>query len=184
MGLLIATCILIESLLSRETPFVFIRERRISAGSAFWLLKFRVFRLQAWRTHLRYNPTISIKALEKNPGNFTMTGRILKRCYLDEIPQLLNILCGRMSLVGPRPYFEGDWQRQKLLDIPARHTLRAGLVGPYQAVKGSLSGLDKVNRLDHAYMSALSSRAALQVLWIDLIIVMKSMKVVITAKGL
>jgi len=180
----IAAAIALEALASDEPPRVLIDERRQSAGRVFSLLKFRVFRVEAWLEHLAREPGVSIKALERRPELLTRTGRVLKRCYLDELPQLVNIARGEMALVGPRPYFEGDWAREPRLDVPARRLLRAGLVGPYQAVKGRISGLDEVNRLDGEYLAHLRKASVPALLARDLAIVARSLGTLLRAQGL
>ena len=115
LGLLISGLIALEALLTREPACIFVGERRLSAGRNFVILKFRVFRVSAWREFQIHSPTGGVKGLERHSEHLTRIGRILKRCYLDELPQLLNVLRGEMSLVGPRPYFELDWQRERRL---------------------------------------------------------------------
>lgn len=184
LGLLIAVLIALEASLTGEPPCVFVGERRRSADRSFLILKFRVFRVSAWRQFQIDSPTVGIKGLEGRPEHLTRIGRILKRCYLDELPQLLNVLRGEMSLVGPRPYFEHDWQRESRLDIPARRILRAGLVGPYQAVKGTISGLDQVNALDNDYLDHLRRDSPVQILALDAGLIARSVGTLLRAKGL
>jgi lipopolysaccharide/colanic/teichoic acid biosynthesis glycosyltransferase len=81
----------------------FYREPRVSRGQLFGLLKFRTLRrdvldqMHAANGHARL--------YEADSDNLTWTGRrLLKPWYLDEVPQLLNVLRGDMSLVGPRPW--------------------------------------------------------------------------------
>jgi lipopolysaccharide/colanic/teichoic acid biosynthesis glycosyltransferase len=184
LGLLIALSIVLESAIAGEPPCIFVAEKRRSANRTFALLKFRVFRVSAWQHHLTHDSSVSLKALERRAEHLTWVGRRLKRCYLDELPQLLNILRGEMSLVGPRPYFEGDWLREPRLDIPARRSLKAGLVGPYQSVKGTISGLDKVNLLDTEYFASVASASAPRVMLLDLRIIARSVRTVLRAQGL
>jgi len=184
LGVLIAALIALEAFLTGEPPCVFVGERRRSADRSFLILKFRVFRASAWRQFQIDSPTVSLKGLERRPENLTRIGRILKRCYLDELPQLLNVLRGEMSLVGPRPYFEHDWQREGRLDIPARKILRAGLVGPYQAVKGTISGLDRVNALDADYLDHLRRDSPVQIFVRDAGLIARSVGTLLRAKGL
>jgi lipopolysaccharide/colanic/teichoic acid biosynthesis glycosyltransferase len=184
IGLLIAALITLEAFFTGEPPCVFVSERRRSANRGFQILKFRVFRVSAWRQFQIDSPTVSLKDLEGRPEHLTRIGRVLKRCYLDELPQLLNVLRGEMSLVGPRPYFEHDWQRESRLDIPARRILRAGLVGPYQAVKGTISGLDRVNALDADYLDHLRRDSRVQIFVRDAGLIARSVRTLLRAKGL
>src|SRR5713101_6481109 len=181
LSVLIAALIALEAFFAGEPPCVFVGERRRSADRSFLILEFRV---SAWRQFQIDSPTVSLKGLEKRPEHLTRVGRILKRCYLDELPQLLNVLRGEMSLVGPRPYFEHDWQRERRLDIPARRILRAGLVGPYQAVKGTISGLDRVNALDTDYLGHLRRDSPVQIFARDAGLIARSVGTLLRAKGL
>jgi lipopolysaccharide/colanic/teichoic acid biosynthesis glycosyltransferase len=88
-----------------------------------------------------------------------------------------------MALIGPRPYFDGDWEREPRLDIPARRLLRAGLVGPFQAVKGRVSGLDRVNALDAGYLEHLRSASLPSVAVHDVELVVRSLATVLRARG-
>jgi lipopolysaccharide/colanic/teichoic acid biosynthesis glycosyltransferase len=184
LGILIAALIALEAFFTGEPPCVLVGERRRSADRGFLILKFRVFRVSAWRQYQIDSPTVSLKGLEKQSKHLTRVGRIVKRCYLDELPQLLNVLRGEMSLVGPRPYFEHDWQREGRLDIPARRILRAGLVGPYQAVKGTISGLDRVNALDADYLDHLRRDSTVQIFVRDAGLIARSVGTLLKAKGL
>ena len=184
LGLLVAGLIALDALVTGEPPFIFVGEKRLSAGRSFVIIKFRVFRVSAWRRFQVESPTAGVKGLERHPEHLTRVGRVLKRCYLDELPQLLNVLKGEMSLVGPRQYFELDWQKERRLDIPARRILRAGLVGPYQVLKGKISGLDRVNALDTDYLDHLRRDSPAQILWRDAALMARSVGILLRAKGL
>lgn len=183
LGLLVVGAIGLEALLTGERPTVFMSERRLSAGRTFSLLKFRTVRVGSLRYHHRNPRPPSLKALE-TPEHLTRTGRILKRFYLDEIPQLLSIARGEMGLVGPRPYFEGDWKQEPRLDIPARRLLKAGLVGPYQAVKGEVSGLDSVNVIDTQYLEFCLTASPFALLVKDLDLIRRSLRILVRGEGL
>src|SRR5712692_11655788 len=79
LGLLIAALIALEASLTGEPPCVFVGERRRSADRSFLILKFRVFRVGAWRQFQIDSPTVSLKGLERRPEHLTRIGRILKR---------------------------------------------------------------------------------------------------------
>jgi len=183
LEILIVASITIESLLTGEPAQIFVSESRRSSGRVFPLLKFRIFRVSSLRQHRSSKENISIKALEK-PEYLTWSGKWMKPYYFDELPQLINILRGEMSLVGPRPYFDGDWQREPRLDIPARRFLKAGLVGPFQAVKGQVSGLDSVNALDTEYFNFIKSASFSTLMTRDIKIIQKSFFTSMRAEGL
>ena len=80
---------------------VFHRETRISAGRPFSLLKLRTMQVSAIQEARQQG--LTVKYLERENRGHTWVGWYLRRWYVDELPQLLNILLGHMSFVGPRP---------------------------------------------------------------------------------
>ena len=111
----------------------FYRETRISHGRTFGLLKFRTLRREVLARaggHARL--------LEADPANLTRLGRrVLKPWYLDELPQLWNILRGDISFVGPRPWPPQLVDEQRAQGITYRDEVPAGLTGLAQLSKGS-----------------------------------------------
>lgn len=94
----------------------------------------------------------------------TRLGRLLRRTSLDELPQLLNVLRGDMSLVGPRPELVDVACRGGLVDHP-RHQVRPGITGPWQtsALRRSARISDGL-ALDLAYVEQMSLRRDLAIL--------------------
>lgn len=117
--LIVAAAILLDDL----GP-VFYRQERVSlAGRQFWIIKFRTMRVDAEASGAKW-------AIQNDPRT-TRIGRILRRTRIDEIPQLINVLRGDMSLVGPRPerpMFVDDLSGQIRM-YHLRHSVKAGLTG-------------------------------------------------------
>jgi lipopolysaccharide/colanic/teichoic acid biosynthesis glycosyltransferase len=112
--------------------------------------------------------------LEQDP-RVTPLGRVLRRCSLDELPQLVNVLRGDMSLVGPRPLPLDEHAR-----IPAWATARAdvrpGLTGAWQVAGRERIGFLEMLRLDCQYVATRS-------LWSDLKILVRTIPAVLDGKG-
>jgi lipopolysaccharide/colanic/teichoic acid biosynthesis glycosyltransferase len=111
-------------------------------------------------------PECAGRALYKpatNGHSITRVGRWLRRTSLDELPQLVNILKGDMSLVGPRPYIDyevamyTEYQRQRLAVIP-------GLTGWAQINGRSSLSFDEIVRLDLEYIAHRSLRKDISIL--------------------
>ena len=106
----------------------------------------------------------------------TSIGRIIRRASLDELPQFINILCGEMSLVGPRPplayeYEEYDlWHRRRVLEV------KPGLTGLWQVNGRSRVRFDDMVRLDLQY-------AREWTLWLDIRILMATPRAVVLGDG-
>ena len=102
---------------------VFFRQKRIGKDQkTFQILKFRTMRIDTPRdmpTHLLTNPQQYI----------TRVGRFLRRFSLDELPQLLNILAGQMSFVGPRPALWNQFDLIEEREKYGAHQVRPGLTG-------------------------------------------------------
>ncbi len=167
---LVALAVRLES----PGPALF-RQKRVGAGGRiFTLLKFRSMGANAERE------TGPVWALQGDQ-RVTRLGRWLRKCRVDEIPQLINVLRGDMSFVGPRPerpYFVAKLKKV----IPfygLRHSVRPGITGwaqikyPYGATVEDAS--EKL-QFDLFYIKNLS-------LWLDLVILLQTIKVVLIGKG-
>lgn len=112
--------------------------------------------------------------LENDP-RVTRFGHILRKLSLDELPQLLNILKGDMSIVGPRPIIEREIEKyeiygDKLLSV------KPGLTGNWQASGRSDTTYEERVRLDMDYIDCRS-------IWMDLMIILKTVRVVVRKQG-
>ncbi len=161
---------------------VFYRETRISAGQPFSLYKFRTMQVEAIReVHGR---GLTVKYLERENQGHTRLGRYLRRWYLDELPQLLNILRGQMSWVGPRPPAPFEYERELAEGIVRKRLARAGLVGLQQAYKGRTEGYAEEIALDYEYVARVAGLSPLRRLAYDVGIILRSLRVLLAGKGL
>jgi len=150
---------------------VLYRQTRVGRGQApFTLLKFRTMRLGAEQGE-------EILATPGDP-RLTPMGAFMRRTRLDELPQLLNVLGGSMSLVGPRPERPG-FVRAYLERVPGyaeRFSLRPGLTGLAQVNGDYDSTPENKLRYDLAYSANWS-------LWLDLSILVRTVRTVISSRG-
>lgn len=119
--LLAITAVLIK--LDSRGPILFRQARHGFNGQPFHILKFRTMSV------LENGPQIS--QAERDDARVTRIGKLLRRCSIDELPQLLNVLSGSMSLVGPRPHAAAhDNHFNKILrNYAFRQHVRPGLTG-------------------------------------------------------
>lgn len=173
-----AVAIKIEGLLDRRArgPVLF-RETRISRGREIQMLKLRTLDAAALAS-LGPGPS-HIKALEEE--HTTRVGAVLKQWYLDELPQLLNIVRGDMFLIGTRPYPIELYEEELALGITRKRDMPAGLIGAVQASKGMTH--DPVAS-DAAYWDAFQQLSAWRLLRLDATIVWRSARVVLEHRGL
>jgi len=154
--------------LDSRGPVLFVQERVGRAGRAFRMLKFRTMRNGADAekldlAHLNHTGDPRLFKIPNDP-RVTRAGLVLRRWSLDELPQLINVVRGDMSLVGPRPFFESD-----LAAYDDRHFLRLavkpGVTGLWQ-VKGrsSIVDFEEVFRLDRKYIENWSLGLDLKIL--------------------
>jgi Undecaprenyl-phosphate glucose phosphotransferase len=134
--LAIALAIRIES----PGPVLFRQRRGGFNGKAFPILKFRTMRVME-------DGDVIVQA-SRNDDRVTRVGRLLRQWSIDEFPQLLNVLCGQMSLVGPRPHaLAHDAQYSELIsNYPFRHYVKPGLTGWAQVngFRGETSDVSKM----------------------------------------
>lgn len=124
LGILLPVMAIITLIVSLESPggAFFIQERVGKNGRCFRLFKFRSMR--------QGTPDISTAEMQKqNISPVTKIGAILRRTSLDELPQLINVLKGEMSLVGPRPALKTQTHLNELRAHGGVDTLLPGITG-------------------------------------------------------
>ena len=176
--LVVLVAFALDVLLSpRDRGSLFYREARISRGRTFGLLKFRTLRsdvLERSAGHARL--------LEADAANLTWIGRrLLKPWYVDELPQLWNVVRGDISLVGPRPWPPELVDRQRAEGLIYRDELTAGLTGTAQITKGSGQ---RYADLDLAYAERVRSLGSWALVRYDLQILVRTIGVIARGEGL
>ena len=161
---------------------VLYREKRISKGQTFSILKFRTMQVAAIEEVLTKG--LTVKTLERQGRGQTRVGIFLRRFYLDELPQLINILIGEMSFVGPRPCAPSEYERELARGIVRKRLAKAGLVGLQQAHKGHTRSFEEETELDYEYVRRAGSMSPLRRMAYDLSIIARSMRVLMEGKGL
>ena len=161
---------------------VFHREPRISAGQPFTLIKFRTVQIRA--IDEIHGKGLTIKHLERTNRGHTRVGRVIRRWYLDELPQLINILCGDMSLIGPRPPAPSEYERELSEGNVRKKLARAGLVGLQQARKGHTTGFEEEIALDYEYVARVGEMSPLRRLVYEIGLILSCLRVLWEGKGL
>jgi lipopolysaccharide/colanic/teichoic acid biosynthesis glycosyltransferase len=164
----------------RDRGGFFYREPRISRGRLFGLLKFRTLRREVLKE--MHAAGGHARLYESDPANLTWAGRrLLKPWYLDELPQLLNVLRGDISLVGPRPWPPEMVRRQVAEGLDYRNRILAGLTGPAQVTKGE--GIAYAD-LDSRYLERTSSLSSWALVRYDVRILWRTAVVIARGEGL
>jgi len=150
-------CTALAVLVSSQGPVLF-RQRRIGRdGQVFDLYKFRSMHIDSSQVELGGDYASSLEALlggDTAPGGVegndrrTSIGRFLRRSSLDELPQLLNVLRGEMSLIGPRPERPEfvELFNQDIIRYDDRHRVKSGITGWAQVhgLRGQTSLAERV----------------------------------------
>jgi exopolysaccharide biosynthesis polyprenyl glycosylphosphotransferase len=164
---------LIISILIKATsrgPVIFSQERLGLYGKSFNIYKFRSMRLDAEKNGPKW--------ADKDDNRVTPVGRLLRKLHLDELPQVVNILRGEMSLVGPRPereYFYNKFESY-IPDFRVRLSVKPGLTGWAQINGGYDIGPAKKLRYDKEYISKCSIK-------MDLLVLFKTVNIVFRCSG-
>jgi len=163
---------------------VFYREARVSHDRVFNLYKFRVLKTAVIEAARREKGYDHAKPLEGRDENKTRVGRWLQRWYLDELPQLLNILKGDLSLVGPRPWPVPAYREEIARGIYRKRFLRPGLTGLVQAHKDELNAMGGDLVLDEAYIEACRTLGPVRLLLFDLRVIADTFRILVKGQGL
>jgi lipopolysaccharide/colanic/teichoic acid biosynthesis glycosyltransferase len=152
---------------------------RIGLGEQrFRMLKFRTMVAGADRQKAALEPANEAGgALFKirNDPRVTRVGRVLRRLSLDEVPNVMNVLRGEMSLVGPRPLPVRDYERLEAWHR-RRYNVLPGMTGLWQVGGRSDLSFDDLVRLDFYYLENWS-------IWLDVTILFKTPFVVFARRG-
>ncbi|WP_260740759.1 sugar transferase [Tunturiibacter lichenicola] len=176
---------------SSKGPVLFRQQRVGQYGQCFTFLKFRSMHINNDNSvHKEYVTKLISGCAEHKPSNgnskgiykltndkrVTRIGKFLRRTSLDELPQLVNVLIGDMSLVGPRPAIPYEfaayqtWHRRRVLEV------KPGITGLWQVSGRSSVKFDEMVRLDLRYATSWSP-------WLDFKILMRTPRAVIGGAG-
>ena len=158
-------------------PVLFRQVRAGYRGKEFRVVKFRTMRPDQRQSPREVDSLIT----QENDRRITDVGRLLRRTRIDELPQIVNILLGQMSFIGPRPEAAklSEWYVEEIPFYRYRHVVRPGITGWAQVNQGHVAEIADIKRklqYDFYYIRNFS-------LWLDLLIIMKTVKTVFTGFG-
>lgn len=155
---------------------IFFHQLRVGQGNR----QFRIFKFRSMR--LESSDIAGNRSTSREDDRITRVGRLIRRTSIDELPQLINVIRGDMSMVGPRPHALGSTAGDELFwhasrQYWLRHALKPGITGlaqirGYRGATETVEDIDRRVRCDLEYLSDWS-------LWNDIIILLKTVRVVI-----
>ena len=181
---ILAAPLLVVALLVRMSspgPALFRQQRMGYQGRPFHMLKFRTMvsgpAVSADDDDARRQASITLA----DDDRITPIGRFLRRSRLDELPQLINVLRGEMSWIGPRPEAVSlsSWYESELPFYTYRHIVRPGITGWAQVNQGHVAELGDVHlklHYDFYYIKFFSA-------WLDILIAMRTVRIMLTGFG-
>lgn len=161
--LIIGLIILIDD----GTPVIFKQYRVGKDNKLFYIYKFRTMR--------KNTRNVATNELEESDTMITRSGKLLRKTSLDELPQLFNILSGKMSFVGPRPLIPEEKEIRILRAKYNVYSVRPGMTGLAQINGRDVLTYQQKAELDREYVENRS-------LFGDLVILFKTVSVVLSAK--
>ena len=179
---ILALPLLVIALLVRRNspgPILFRQRRMGYRGVPFDMLKFRTMTVAAAAAD---EDAAREQAITRDAdARVTRAGRFLRRSRLDELPQIVNILRGEMSWIGPRPEAVplSAWYESELPFYSYRHIVRPGITGWAQVNQGHVAALDDVHvklHYDFYYIKFFS-------FWLDLLIALRTVAIMTTGFG-
>lgn len=179
VGLLIAPMLVFFAILIRlesSGPALF-RQKRIGNRGR----EFTVYKLRTMRAAEPGSETLDSQMTKDGDPRITRLGRFLRKTRIDELPQVLNIVRGEMSWIGPRPEAVqlSAWYESNIPFYRYRHMVRPGITGWAQVNQGHVTTLDDADlklQYDFFYVKNFS-------LWLDILVLLRTVRVVFTGKG-
>ena len=162
-------------LVKRDGGPAFFKQKRIGMnGKEFEIIKFRSMKV--------HDPNKFSKYASENDDRITKVGHLIRKTRLDELPQLINVFRGDMSFVGPRPEWNelGHDYEKKIKNYHLRYAVRPGITGWAQTMYFYSSTIEEVKEkleYDLYYIKY-------QDLFLDIVILFKTVKIVIFGKGI
>ncbi|MDT5043482.1 MAG: hypothetical protein QOE51_4467 [Actinoplanes sp.] len=178
---LLAPVFLVVAIVIRadSTGPVFFRQKRVGrGGEMFRIVKFRTMHTDAEQRAAAMqaaNEHTGVLFKIRRDPRVTRAGRLLRRCSIDELPQLVNVLLGQMSLVGPRPPLPGEVERYPE-DMRRRLVVKPGMTGLWQVSGRSDLSWEEAIRLDLDYVENWS-------LTVDMVILLRTALAVMRGSG-
>lgn len=157
-------------------PALFMQKRMGHRGNSFLVYKFRTMTVE--------DPSIEARSAamtQDGDKRITSIGQFLRRTRIDELPQIINILRGEMSWIGPRPeaLVLSQWYENEIPFYRYRHIILPGLTGWAQVNQGHVTNVEDVTEklyYDFYYIKYFS-------VWLDFLIIIKTVRTIISGHG-
>lgn len=155
-------------------PVIYRQERVGQGGRKFWCIKLRSMRTDAEKDGVA-------RWASKNDSRVTRVGAFIRKTRIDELPQLISVLRGEMSMVGPRPERPSfvEQLREQIPYYDLRHTVKPGVTGWAQvryAYGASVDDARRKHQFDLYYVKNNS-------IWLDMIVLLETVAVVLFREG-
>ena len=172
--LIIAIASLAICVETRESPWF--KQKRVGHRGR----EFTVYKLKTMRSSSINCPRVAATTVSDD-CRITALGRVLRKYRIDELPQILNILKGEMSWIGPRPEASAlsSWYHSEIPFYAYRHVVKPGISGWAQVNQGHVASVDEVHhklQFDFYYIKYFSP-------WLDLLIVLRTVKTMMIGFG-
>ena len=158
---------------------IFFRQKRLTKDcKVFYMYKFRTMYIDAedrLKEVMKYNEADGPLFKIKNDPRITKVGRFLRRFSIDELPQIINVLKGELSLVGPRPPLESEVEKYDEWEMK-RMNVKQGITGLWQISGRSDLSFEEMARLDLYYIQNWSIE-------MDIKIILKTIPAALFGKG-
>lgn len=161
-------------------PILFRQKRMGYRGKPFSMLKFRTMHVHTQNDNGR-QPERHDAITRTNDNRITRIGKFMRRSRIDELPQIINIIRGEMSWIGPRPEAVqlSEWYEDEIPFYRYRHIVRPGITGWAQVNQGHVAEINDVNiklHYDFYYIKFFS-------FWLDVLITIRTIGIMLTGFG-